>query len=83
MKLTIRKSLLLEAWPGSKEPVSVNSSSVRLLESNEELRSALDRAAMFERVISSRISNRLNGYEARKTQSVTAPEPQRRTGYPT
>jgi hypothetical protein len=59
---------------GDEETRVACSSSVRILESEDDLRSALDRAAMFERVISRRISERLSGYETHKVMTTVPQE---------
>jgi hypothetical protein len=72
MKINLRKDARVDQRIAYVEPVVGNSSSVRILNSSEELRAALDRAAMFERVISLRISDRLNGYESHRGFAVTS-----------
>jgi hypothetical protein len=57
---------------GNEESRVACFSSVRVLENEDDLRTALDRAAMFERVISTRISERLNGYETRKIMTTVS-----------
>jgi|HubBroStandDraft_1064217.scaffolds.fasta_scaffold59095_2 hypothetical protein len=70
MRMNIRRRHLVDQ-PGGREAAFTCLSNVRILNDDDELRSALDRAETFERVILGRINGRLSGFETHRT--LTAP----------